>query len=59
MSDTERELERRIRARAYLLWEAEGKQDGRADEYWHRARERIEAENQSAYPPVQSTGHRT
>lgn len=58
-SDTDQDLERRIRVRAYLLWEAEGKPDGRADEYWQRARWLIEAETQSAYPPTQSRGHRT
>ena len=51
--------ERLIRERAYLLWEAEGRQDGGADEYWHRARELIEDESQAAYPPTQSRGHRT
>ena len=57
MSDAD--LERYIRLRAYLLWEVEGRQDGRADEYWHRARERVQAETRSAYPPAQSQGHRT
>src|SRR4051812_14153987 len=33
-------LERRIRERAYLLWESEGGLDGRADEYHRRAPER-------------------
>ena len=51
--------ERLIRERAYLLWEAEGRQDGGADEYWHRARELIEDESKVAYPPTQSRGHRT
>jgi Protein of unknown function (DUF2934) len=59
MSDTDHDLEQRIRARAYLLWEAEGRQEGMADNYWHRARELIEAEVQSSYPPTQSRGHRT
>jgi hypothetical protein len=59
MSETDGDLERRTRVRAYLLWEAEGRPDGRAEEYWHRARELIEAETQSAYPPTQSRGHRT
>jgi hypothetical protein len=59
MPGTDRDLERRIRERAYLLWEAEGRPDGRADEYWHRARGLIEAEAQPAYPPTQSRGHRT
>ena len=51
--------EQLIRERAYLLWEAEGRQDGRVDEYWHRARELIEDESQAAYPPTQSRGQRT
>ncbi len=59
MSEADRDGERRIQLRAYLMWEMEGRPDGRADEYWHRARERIEAEAQSAYPPTQSRGHRT
>ena len=45
MSDADQDLEQRIRARAYLLWEAEGRQGGSAEEYWHRARELIEAED--------------
>ena len=57
MSDAD--CERYIRLRAYLLWEVEGRQDGRADEYWHRARERVQAETRSAYPPTQSQRHRT
>ncbi len=31
--------EQRTRERAYLLWQQEGCQANRADEYWHRARE--------------------
>ena len=57
MSDAD--FERYVRLRAYLLWEAEGTQDGRADEYWHRARELIEDENKSSYPPMQSRGNRS
>ena len=48
-----------IRHRAYLLWEADGKPDGRDDEYWHRARELMQDEGQSSYPPSASRGHRT
>ena len=48
-----------IRQRAYLLWEADGKPDGRHEQYWHRARELILDEGQSAYPPSQSRGNRT
>lgn len=31
--------EDRIRLRAYHMWEADGRPDGRHDEYWERARE--------------------
>ncbi len=53
------DTEQRIRERAPLLWEAEGKQEGGLDAYWHRARELIEDEAKSAYPPSQSRGNRT
>jgi hypothetical protein len=36
-SETKGSLEQSIRERAYLLWEREGRPEGRADEYWHRA----------------------
>jgi hypothetical protein len=51
-------LEARIQKRAYEMWESEGCPDGKADMYWHRAKELIEDENQSAYPPAQSRGSR-
>ncbi len=53
------DTEQRIRQRAHQLWEAEGKQNGGVDAYWHRARELIEDEAKSAYPPTQSRGNRT
>jgi Protein of unknown function (DUF2934) len=53
------DTDQRIRERAQKLWELEGKQDGREEEYWHRARELIEDENKSSYPPTQSRGNRT
>jgi hypothetical protein len=63
MSETEKaptaEHEKTVRDRAFLMWELEGKAEGRAEDYWDRARERIEAETQSAYPPAQSSKHRT
>jgi hypothetical protein len=40
MSDAAVELERRIRERAYFLWEADGRPEGRAEEFWARAVER-------------------
>lgn len=37
--DTSNEAyQQRIRERAYLLWEEDGRPVGRADEYWERAR---------------------
>lgn len=35
------EREHRVRERAYLLWESEGKPHGRDVEYWERARELV------------------
>lgn len=32
-------FEQRIRDTAYFMWEAEGRPEGRNEEYWHRARE--------------------
>lgn len=57
-SAEESHLDRDIRERAQLLWESEGRQDGMADEYYRRARELIEDEGKSAYPPSQSRGDR-
>ena len=48
-----------VRVRAYLMWEADGKPNEGADLYWHRARERMEAETHSSYPPAQSSKHRS
>jgi hypothetical protein len=59
MSETEHDLEERIRVRAYLMWQADGMPDGGAEQYWHRARERIEAETHSSYPPAESSEHRS
>ncbi|HYZ21105.1 MAG TPA: DUF2934 domain-containing protein [Rhodopila sp.] len=38
------EREQRVRERAYLLWEAEGKPHGRDVEFWERARELVAME---------------
>ena len=59
MANADQDIEQNIRMRAYLLWELEGKQEGKADHYWHRARELVESEGQSAYPPAQSMGNRS
>jgi hypothetical protein len=36
-SETKIGLGQAVRERAYLLWEQEGRPQGRAEEYWHRA----------------------
>ncbi len=36
-SETKLGLEQAVRERAYLLWEQEGRPEGQAEEYWHRA----------------------
>jgi hypothetical protein len=51
--------EQRIRERAYSMWEADGRPEGRAEQYWNRAQELIEDENLSAFPPSASRGNRT
>jgi len=38
LAQTKTSLDQSIRDRAYLLWEQEGRPEGQADEYWHRAR---------------------
>ena len=37
--------EERVRARAYLIWEEEGRPDGHALAHWLRATEEVEAED--------------
>jgi hypothetical protein len=39
LAQTKVSLDQIVRDRAYLLWEQEGRLDGRADEYWQRAQE--------------------
>lgn len=47
MSD---DRERRVRERAFVLWEREGRPFGRQDEHWFRASREIEAETLSPEP---------
>ncbi|WP_267939541.1 DUF2934 domain-containing protein [Paraburkholderia sp. HD33-4] len=37
-------IEERIRAKAYALWQEDGRMEGCADEYWRKARALVEAE---------------
>jgi hypothetical protein len=50
MSSSNEDREQRIRERAHSLWEEEGRPEGRADEFWHRARALIEAEDDPNAP---------
>jgi Protein of unknown function (DUF2934) len=52
------EREERIRKRAYQLWEEDGSPEGRAEEYWHRARQLIDQEAQATSPSHSSGGLR-
>ncbi len=58
-NSADQDFDERVRVRAYLMWEADGKPTGQGDLYWHRARERMEAETHSSYPPAQSGKHRS
>ena len=40
--------EPRIRAEAWMLWNADGRPEGKADEYWYRAEEVIENQDKLA-----------
>jgi hypothetical protein len=44
MTESAKTIEARVRARAYALWEKDGRPDGRSDEYWQQARSEVEAE---------------
>jgi len=48
MSDTEQKREQLMRERAYVLWDAEGRPDGKAEEHWERARQKAEAAENAA-----------
>ena len=39
MIETKPSLEQGVREHAYLLWERDGRPEGRAEEYWYRAHE--------------------
>jgi hypothetical protein len=39
-----------IREKAYQLWQLDGAPDGKADQYWHLARELIEGNSKSDTP---------
>lgn len=40
--------EEEIRLRSYLIWEREGRREGRAEEYWLRAQKELDGEWRAA-----------
>jgi hypothetical protein len=52
MSDSEQDMETRIRKRAYALWDQDGRPEGRTEEYWEKARRLIEAEDDPKAPDM-------
>jgi hypothetical protein len=50
MRRAEEGMEERIRQRAYYLWEASGRPQGRDHEFWAQARELIALEDRPALP---------
>lgn len=64
MSDDQSAPEERIRERAHALWVEAGQPEGRAEEFWHRAREEIELAarapqefaGETGAPPLPETG---
>jgi hypothetical protein len=53
MEEPEQSVETRVQARAYAIWEQEGRPHGKSVEHWLMARAEIEAEDaQGASPEV-------
>ena len=48
MSDADSPLGDRIQARAYALWEEDGRPEGRAERHWSQARAEIEGQDADA-----------
>jgi hypothetical protein len=49
MCDNQSISEQEVRIRAYSLWDAAGRPDGRSEEFWEQAYQQLIAERQS--PP--------
>lgn len=48
-----------IRTRSYLIWEREGCQDGKSEEYWLRAKAELEAELEADWHAASMEGETT
>ncbi len=51
--------EEEIRNRSYLIWEREGCQDGKSQEYWLRAKSELEAELEAKWNAASMEGKTT
>ena len=51
--------EEEIRNRSYLIWEREGCQDGKSQEYWLRAKTELEAELEANWQAASMEGETT
>ena len=51
--------EEEIRTRSYLIWEREGCQDGKSQEYWLRAKTELEAELEANWHAASMEGETT
>ena len=51
--------EDQIRDRSYLIWEREGCQDGKSQEYWLRAKTELEAELEANWQAASMEGETT
>jgi hypothetical protein len=54
MLHMEQSLEQRIRERAHEIWNATGREDGRADEHWLSAERELLAKGQPAAAKITS-----
>lgn len=48
-----------IRIRSYLIWEREGRQDGKSEEYWLRAKTELEVELEANWQAASMEGETT
>lgn len=51
--------EEEIRTRSYLIWEREGRQDGKSGEYWQRAKAELECELEASWLAASMEGETT
>lgn len=51
--------EEEVRTRSYLIWEREGCQDGKSQEYWLRAKAELEAELEANWHAASMEGETT